>query len=696
MGYNLLLSILVPLLTCVLNLLGVPLLRYTILRKILFITGLIIILGALVSPLRAEEEYPIEFQADRWEISEQTILGEGNVQIKYRDLELKSGEVKIDLETGDLWARGDVLLREDTKEVHGQELEYNLQRRTGQFYQASSFTAPVYYRGEVVKILSPQLIELTGGQFSTCKLEEPQTHYKLKARKISIYLGDKIIARDLVVYIKNFPVFYFPYYARSLKEEIAAPLDFRLGYDERGTFFTLFLNYYFSGYSYGTLSFNYVEKKGLGGSIKQNYKIGERQQGSLFLSYFSDKELLIPRWKTLLEHQYLGVDNSFYFSFTGLSDSNFQYDFSSDPNERYAPESKSYLYWVRTFPNATLNLGIESTRDLKEDTTLNKFPTLSYQEIWHPAGEENLYFRKGLTATNYQLPNQTIQRAELQWEIAAPTSPNNFLYLSPRASITGLWYNVDQYGRPDLWQLKLDSQISLQTYLYGHYPQFRHIFEPQIIYAQHLIHSNYELAAIPQLIPEDIEPFWYLDVGITNLFQIIKGTTYQDFLSLSLKSKYDFLQEEKFTTFDSSFRFTPDEKLTINLDASYDRIKNAFLTLDTGFNWQISPGWEFQLYSTYNREKTPELSTVQGNLTFPLGMNLEGNISANYDLINNNLIETEYSLHQWEDCYETRLGLLEKEGYYKVWLKINLLAFPQEKVNLYQDSTNKWGLEIAP
>ncbi len=664
-------------------------------RKILF--SLLLIIFFLILPLSlvtAEEEYPIEFQADRWEISEQTIQGQGNVQIKYQDMELQTDEVKIDLTTGELWARGNILLREDKKEVRAQELQYNLHRRTGYLYQASSYMAPVYYRGEVVEILSPKQINLKDGYFTTCKLEKP--HYQLKASKIYIYLGDKIVARDLVVYIKNFPVFYFPYYVRSLREEIAAPLEFRIGYDEvRQTFFGFSINYYFSRYYYGSVSVDYIEKKGWGGGIKQNYGIGERQQGSLALSYFSDKELLIPRWRALIEHQYLGKDNSIYLLFSRLSDRDFLYDFAWDANERYTTESKSHLYWVRSFPKATLSLGIDNSWDLKEDTLLNKVPDFAYQEIWHPTGGENFYSRKGLTATAYQTDTEPIQRGELQWKIAAPTRPTNFLYLFPQASISGLWYNVDKYGRPDLWQAKLDSQISLHTRLYGYSPRLRHIVEPRITYAQRLIHSNYELDALPEIIPEDIESFWYLDLGVTNIFQSVKEKIYQDFLSLSLKSKYDFLQEEKFTTIDSSLRLTPMENLEFNLDASYHRIENAFLTVDTTLSWEVAPRWQFLLSTTYDRKAAPELSQIQGSLTFPLRIDLEGTVSADYDLINQELIEKEYSLHYWQDCWEARLGLQEKQDYYKVWLKINLLAYPQEKLHLYQE-TNKWGVEIVP
>ena len=42
---------------------------------------------------------------------------------------------------------------------------------------------------------------------------------QIRAKRIRIYPGDRIVATDAVLYVGQVPIFYWPYYTRSLKKD---------------------------------------------------------------------------------------------------------------------------------------------------------------------------------------------------------------------------------------------------------------------------------------------------------------------------------------------------------------------------------------------------------------------------------------------------------------------------------------------
>ena len=113
---------------------------------------------------------------------------------------------------------------------------------------------------------------------------------KIRAKQIKIVPGKYFEARNATFYVGNVPVFYFPYYRRSL-EKHENTFVFIPGY--RGTFgpyllssYHWFLNEELSGVVHA----DWYEKRGFGAGPDFNYNLGTFGEGTLKTYYIHDQQ----------------------------------------------------------------------------------------------------------------------------------------------------------------------------------------------------------------------------------------------------------------------------------------------------------------------------------------------------------------------------------------------------------------------
>ncbi|GAH96239.1 unnamed protein product, partial [marine sediment metagenome] len=105
--------------------------------------------------------------------------------------------------------------KQDETETNCEELTYNwktkkiiLLRLEGEL-TGESIKGKVYYQGEKMENF-PETVEIAGGSFTTCELEEP--HYHIVAKEMIIYPKDKIIARNVSWYEGKIKIITLPYF----------------------------------------------------------------------------------------------------------------------------------------------------------------------------------------------------------------------------------------------------------------------------------------------------------------------------------------------------------------------------------------------------------------------------------------------------------------------------------------------------
>jgi LPS-assembly protein len=155
----------------------------------------------------------------------------GAARVETVELLLTADEIDYDEQTGDSEARGNVYFKnfESGEEMRCDRAEYNVQTQTGRFYNPKGSSPakldarpgvltspnPFSWEGRWAERLKDKYI-LHDGFVTSCKLPNPW--WKLRGRQFTIVPGRFASARDSVYVLRGVPVFYFPYFFKSIEK----------------------------------------------------------------------------------------------------------------------------------------------------------------------------------------------------------------------------------------------------------------------------------------------------------------------------------------------------------------------------------------------------------------------------------------------------------------------------------------------
>ena len=89
-------------------------------------------------------------------------------------------------------------------------MTYDLESQVGTIYQATTAYEKGLYRGEQIRKVGDDVLDVKSGSYSTCSLDHP--HYHFQSKWMKIYLKDKLVAKPVVFYVKNVPLLALPFY----------------------------------------------------------------------------------------------------------------------------------------------------------------------------------------------------------------------------------------------------------------------------------------------------------------------------------------------------------------------------------------------------------------------------------------------------------------------------------------------------
>ncbi len=205
------------------------------LRAPLWITAGFIACGGLASAQPAEFPEPrrgdLSILADRQEMIGEVRHLRGNVELRLNNLVLTCDELDYNEASGETEARGNVRYKTlDTPEtLHAEKLSYNIKTETGTFYDVHGYVAsaskgtprmlttdnPFYIEGKIV-YKAKNHYTVHGGFITNCEASRPW--WTMRAPRTKIVPGQWASARNAVFRLRGIPLFYFPYFRRSLEE----------------------------------------------------------------------------------------------------------------------------------------------------------------------------------------------------------------------------------------------------------------------------------------------------------------------------------------------------------------------------------------------------------------------------------------------------------------------------------------------
>ena len=147
-----------------------------------------------------------------------------DVQVNCNDIQLFADEAELFRDADRLRASGNVVFVSGTSRISAERMEFNTRTKTGTFYVASGIAnlenrglerslfgtqePDAYFWGETIEKLGPKTYRISRGGFTTCV--QPTPRWEMVAGTVTLTLEKRAVLTNMVLKVKDVPVFYLP------------------------------------------------------------------------------------------------------------------------------------------------------------------------------------------------------------------------------------------------------------------------------------------------------------------------------------------------------------------------------------------------------------------------------------------------------------------------------------------------------
>jgi len=186
-------------------------------RKLLLPIFGLLCAATLAQAELASEKQPIEITATG-DTNYQNGLAtaHGNVAIHAGDSDIYADSAQYNPKTREVLAEGHVRIYRATGLFVGDRAIYNIDTKTIQAVEMRTDKSPYLVGGENVTSISEGAFLVSKGTFTTHDSSNPD--FRLQARTVRIYEQDRVVFQNVTFYVKNVPIFWWPYLYQSLND----------------------------------------------------------------------------------------------------------------------------------------------------------------------------------------------------------------------------------------------------------------------------------------------------------------------------------------------------------------------------------------------------------------------------------------------------------------------------------------------
>lgn len=679
-----------------------------------------------------EKIEPVDIKGDQIDYihEEGKIVAKGNVQMKYKGVTLFCDEANYDSKANVAHIKGNVKIVREEGTIYGDDIIYNFNTNEAEMVDMKIEAPPIYGTAKKIQKEQENKYALDHGQITTCDLEEP--HYRLVARNITVYPGEKVVARNMVFKVGKIPIFYFPYFSQSLKDK-SFPLQIVPGKKGDWGYFVLTRWRYNSRSEKhrGKLIFDWYEKRGLGRGITHKSESKEFGEALVNFYYIEDKLYHLENRDDLfseypernkLAQKYLNDDRyrgQFSYSWQPMENLSIKSEFHkwSDQNvtkdffERefdIEPHPLTYTLMSYAFSNSSLSL-LTQKRLNRFFTETEYLPQLEYDFYRQELGKSNFYlesdtkvgklayrvsdsgddpegtpdfFRDG-DAFRFHSHNVLSYANSIKW-----------LYFNPYVGYYTTFYSKNIFGDRDLWRTAPEAGVNLSTKLFKSFDTDFSLFGEEIDKIRHIMTPtvSYSYIHAPTVSKNNLYPFDDIDYlereekivfEFENKWQAKNDERAWDFVYFSPSVEYQINREGRGSYFDkikSELEIYPKKGLSLNGDTEYDVRERAFKEANIDLRFRDTENDRYTI-SFGHRYLRRDSSQSTFGLTYKITPKLQFRNYLRYEYKTGKFEEQQYALRQDLHCWWMDLGLdIDKNQEYTFWVKFTLKAFPDAHV----------------
>lgn len=344
----------------------------------------------------------------------------GEVHIKYQGVDITAGRADYNSNTGEVIAKEKVVIIKEGTIFRGENVFYNVNTREIKANNLRSGMAPLFYDTSDVKVTEGEVKKIEGNQayFTTHDSETP--NYHAKARSMTIYPNDRIVMKDVKIYIGDQPVFWFPYYVQPLDDELG--YFFKPGFSSPwGAFFLQQYGAMYGDHTLAKYMLDLRSERGIAGGVSfKSLRFRDNDKlGNILLYYAYDTSPLKGigrenRSEALVSQDRYRIDFQHRIYLPGPKESTWYLDFDITKLSDQFMLEDYYLNEFRTNPQPDNTISLvkhtdDFTATLWGRFQVNKFfhtdtrlPELAFDFTRQPLFKSNIYYQGETTLGVYR------------------------------------------------------------------------------------------------------------------------------------------------------------------------------------------------------------------------------------------------------------------------------------------------------
>ena len=612
--------------------------------------------------------------------ADDVITASGNVVILWKGATLTSDRASYDRAKKVLTATSNVVIIKGGDTVKGESVSLDLDSGRGELVKGKIFTKQknAYVTGDSIKRIGESDYTATQGSFTTCDDKSPS--WKFGASDLEMTVDETASARNVVFYIKDVPVFYFPYIVFPAKTERRSGFLFpRFGYsDKDGYKADIFYYWAISPSQDATISLNLESKRAVGMGLDYRYLRSRGSSGELGGYLIYDYNTHNPRGIIAQSHREIfSPEMNLRTSINMTSDRLVFSDYGQKSGVYNLQSNDSTVNFLKTWQNLALTANARYTQDYYTQTnsgTLQTLPQIGLSGVRQQIFSSPVYFDFDSYVTNFYAESAVRgQRFYGKPRLTLVTGIPGYLNVSvtggahlrayqsdnipPNSSI----HDVDGSLLPEAG-VRMSTSLSKVYDVNGEKLQkLRHEIAPEITYN---INGHQNQSRLPNY--DYLDRIVYQNIVYYSLTNFLGGkfrngdtSEYRDLMRLTLIQGYSFAggRPDLLTAVDAHRPFTdltlgseawfhPQTKLTF--DASYNVYGNYISSAAPGVEFDDKRGTTAGI--SYHMEHKL-VDYIEGRLSTKFIKPWTFSYSSRYSFNSHNLLSSVYSAEYRHQCW---------------------------------------------
>jgi len=644
---------------------------------------------------------PIICDGDRVEYldAEKKVIGTGNVVIQYEEMKLTAQKVTVDMQTRKAQASGNVTLHQGENVFRAENISYDFEAKKGTLINAQVTSSPWHGKCKEAEQVSENEIILKNGYITTCDKTPP--HYSLKTKRIKIYLGDKIEAKNVSLCAGPAPVMFIPFYTHPIHDK-KPEVTFLPGHKKDwGAYLLTAWRYYLNKDQQGKIHLDQRQKKGFAGGLTHNYNFDKFGKGLINGYYMQERDreknegmhAERQRYRFQLRHKWdIDEKTQALAEYHEFTDASFTKDYFYREEYEEDPQPKTYLSLIRANPNYSLTLLTQKRANRFFDQT-EYLPQASFNAKNLKLGTMPLYYKGEVNIASLAKKNASsgidddVLRLDTYDELSYALNTLDVVSLKPYLGTRQTWYSRDSFGEEDINRGAFYTGLDLSTRFYKVYEVESKFLDIPIHSLRHILNPiiNYEYIHDPTVSSSNLAEFDDIDTisgeskmkfSIENKLQTKPDPDeILDLATLIFGTEYLFKPEQgsELSDITADLEINPSDRFLLESDASFDPHASKIKLANIDFVTKKGEDWKLGIGHRYQRGESNEL-TFDG--LHPVTDKIKLHCYQRYQFQTKDLKEQEYGRSFDLHCWVADLNYNESDGS-SFWLTFKLKAFPE-------------------